>query len=339
MQRIICGYQRYKSKTGVLLVFEPDSEILYNAHDVYMSVFEDCMKEGIIDDKDVLAWLYERNYWSELQEHQMTKGLPDLIEDTKIELYNRSYDEFAVIQLRTTLNNLKLELLELYQQKHKYDYTTSNGIANFMKNYYIVEQCVKRQNKEPYDWSETGVIPILSYKDGNSITDETIRSIAKYSDWKGIWYSSKHSHNLFNRLAVDLTADQKRLIFWSSFYDNLSEHPECPPERIVEDDDMIDGWVAIQRRKREKEKVAEDTQNKITNSKIKNSDEIFIVARDAKHAEDIESLNSPQAAAIKQARLNQINRNGTMKDLDFKDVQAKLLMEGVRKGHEKLKGR
>lgn len=71
-------------------------------------------------------------------------------------------------------------------------------------------------------------------------------------------------------------------------YDSIAESPESPSDEIILDDDMLDGWLIIQRRERElrtKQKAAEDV---ISNEKIANSDEVFIVA---KSEEDIQKLN------------------------------------------------
>ena len=340
MQRIICGYYKYKSSVERdLMIIEPYSDMLYEAQDVYLTVYEECVKDGLINQEQLLGWLYEREIWDDTKEHEIINGLPTSIEDAKIDLYNNSFDEFKVINIKRYISELKTKLTQLYYQKHSYDYITANGVASFMKNYYITENCVKVfKTKEDYDWSKVSTIKLLGYRDKSTIADEEIRSIAKSSDWRGIWYSSKQNNNLFNRTTVDLTADQKRLTFWSGFYDNLSEHPECPPEKIVNDDDMIDGWVAIQRRQREKEKAVNDTEKKIGGDKIRKSGEIFIVARDEKHANDIESLNSPQSAALKQARINQLAKRGEMKDSDFNDVKTKIAMEAVNKGRAIMRG-
>lgn len=340
MQRVICGYQRYKGKNQNLLIYEPDSEVLYLAQDTHLTTFDECIKDGIWDEPQMTTWMYEKNYWNETKEHKVVKQLPDLIEDIKIDMYNNSWDELKIIQLRSNLKKVKLELLQLYSEKHQYDYTTANGVSNFMKNYTIVENSVKlAKTKEQYDWADVSIISLMGHREKNTIMDEDVRNIAKYSEWKGIWYSAKTNGNLFGRASCDMTSEQKRLVFWSAFYDNVGEHPECPPDKILEDDDIIDGWVAIQRRKKEKEKAQQDTQKKITNSKIQNSSEIFIVARDEKHANDIESLNSPQSAALKQARVNQIIKNQNMKDSDFKDVKAKIMMDAVNKGNEIMRGK
>ena len=340
MQRIICGYYKYKSNVEQdLMILEPSSEILYESQDVYMSVYEDCRKEGLITQEDLLGWLYEREIWDDLKEHDTNRGLPTSIEDAKIDLYNNSFDEFKVLNIKRYINDLKNKLTQLYYTKHSYDYITANGVASFMKNYYITESCVKFfKTKEDYNWKNVSAVKLLGYRDKNTISDEEIREIAKYSEWRGIWYSSKQNNSLFNRTTVDLTSDQKRLTFWSAFYDNLSEHPECPPEKIVNDDDMIDGWVAIQRRQREKEKAIQDTEKKVGGEKIRKSGEIFMVARDEKHAQDIENLNSPQSAALKQARINQLAKRGEMKDSDFNDIKTKLAMEAVKKGNAMMKG-
>ena len=64
---------------------------------------------------------------------------------------------------------------------------------------------------------------------------------------------------------------------WSSLYDNIQESPDCPSNEVINDDDMLDGWMIIQKRNREQAKLQKDAENKFGNKKISNADEVFIV--------------------------------------------------------------
>ena len=43
------------------------------------------------------------------------------------------------------------------------------------------------------------------------------------------------------------------MVSFSRMYDGAYGSPECPPDKVIEDDDMFDGWLIDQRRTREKE--------------------------------------------------------------------------------------
>ena len=60
--------------------------------------------------------------------------------------------------------------------------------------------------------------------------------------------------SLFNRPSVELTKDQLSLSSYSTLYDNVYESHECPNEKIIDDDDCLDGWLIQQRRKSEKDR-------------------------------------------------------------------------------------
>jgi len=121
------------------------------------------------------------------------------------------------------------------------------------------------------------------------------------------------------------------LILWSSMYDNIQESMECPTEEVIADDDMLDGWFILQRRKQKSEKAKSELESKTSNQKIANSDEIMIMTDSAKEAENIHGMNSFGSEMIRQQRLNTVKRLGNATDLDFQDkkieVKAKVKVE------------
>ena len=66
---------------------------------------------------------------------------------------------------------------------------------------------------------------------------------------------------------------------------------------------------------------------------MKNAHEIFVIARDDKHAESINNMNGSLGKYTKIARTNQILKNGEVKDFEFADVKQRIIMEGIQKGN------
>ena len=134
---------------------------------------------------------------------------------------------------------------------------------------------------------------------------------------------------------VCLSIDQKNIIVWSRMYDNIQESMDCPSDDVIQDDDMLDGWFIVQRKKQEKEKAKAELESGLTNSKISNSDEIFVVAGSKGDAERINDMNDIHGVMTKKERMAVIQKQGEAKDLDFRDQQLKVR----RQSNEQYKGK
>ena len=160
---------------------------------------------------------------------------------------------------------------------------------------------------------------------GLVLSEKAIREIAKTEPWRSLWILSESKvFELFANKGKELTPDQRNLLIWSRMYDNIHESMDCPPDEVIEDDDMLDGWLLIQKKKREQEQVQNEVANKTSNSKISNSDEIFVMAGTQEDANKINSSNSFHNQQIKKQRMQIVQQQGEAKDLDFPDQQLKM---------------
>jgi hypothetical protein len=87
---------------------------------------------------------------------------------------------------------------------------------------------------------------------------------------------------------------------------------------------MLDGWFILQKKKREQERVQSDIEQSTQNSKIANSDEIFIMADTQADAERINRSNTFHNQQVKKQRMSVIRGKGEAEDIDFQDQQLKL---------------
>ena len=113
-------------------------------------------------------------------------------------------------------------------------------------------------------------------------------------------------------------------------YDNIAESPDSPSEDVLEDDDMLDGWLLIQRREREKDKKEKSVESVIGNQKISGADEVFVAAKSQEDIDRINQLNDMQAAIVREQRLSQIkSSDGGVKHQDLDDVKQDILQEKI----------
>jgi hypothetical protein len=106
-------------------------------------------------------------------------------------------------------------------------------------------------------------------------------------------------------------------------YTKIYEHPECPNEDVIEDDDALDGWMLEQQKKNAKEKTEKGVDNLI-GKYGKNAQEVFLMPKDEKEFDQINELNSNQSMAKINARRN-LGQGEIKEDSDFSDTQAEML--------------
>jgi hypothetical protein len=205
-------------------------------------------------------------------------------------------------------------------------------------NWIIERSTYYVETDKSYDWQSISLSTAMGIYEDSVILNEDFRAIARSNGWRPIWNLGKKTGDLFSNPSSMLTRDQIMLASFSSMYDSVYESPESPPDKVIEDDDCLDGWFIDQRKKNEKYKREQEAENIITNKKIANSSEIFIVAQSPEEIGYVDSLNSVQSRQIKKGRMEQMMDKGTIKDIEFNDVLLDLQMQQNNSIINKAKG-
>ena len=166
--------------------------------------------------------------------------------------------------------------------------------------------------------------------------EKDIRDLVRNDPWSTLWTIRKNSGLIFND---PMTVEQQALIVWSNIYDNIAESPEYPHITIVNDDDMLDGWLIIQREKREKEQKQKRGQEFTNNPKSSGAHEVYIPAQTSEDAMEIDALNKSYGHAVKAARLKQVEKEGRVPLMKFSDMQQRLRIETTKKLSQTMKGK
>jgi chlorite dismutase len=130
--------------------------------------------------------------------------------------------------------------------------------------------------------------------------------------------------------------EQRRLVQWSCFYDSIYENPESPTDEIIEDDDLLDGWVLKQRREREADKEKQFGQN-ILKGKNEKADEMFIVVGNQEDAAKVYKMNSNESKMIQKSRLNAVLKAGEIKESQLPDRKMEIRQRLTQMESERFK--
>ena len=324
VSRIRCGFYLIDYNGFKIKLLTPSVDDEFYTQQVYMDSYERCLEDGIKTQDEMLEWMKERDLWSNDEELKI-EGLQKDIDKLKKALYTNRFRSEIVSQIRRGLEKGREQLFKAQANKYSFFEQTAEAqaavdksIYELKNNAYVGDKLCDFENIDTsYIWSKFSSL---------LLNEGQIRDLARNDPWKGLWLfsGSNNATTLFpNNKERSLSYDQKAILIWSRMYDNVSESMDAPSERVVNDDDMLDGWFIFQREKREQEKK-ENSADDTLNDKISNSQEIMVMAKSNQDAQDINSLNSTNARMIKKDRSQVIKSQGTAKDIDFKDRKIEL---------------
>ena len=303
------------------VVYPPTAMQQLEACCVYNDAFESAQSDGIMTESQMLAWMIDQGFWHKSEDLKLEE-IKKEIEDTKVEIYKSFliFDEKYARNLKFTLRRLHNIYLEQGAKKTDFFTNTCEAFADLEKNDWIISNTTFLNN-EKYDFSNNDLHHISLAYQKSILSEKIIREIARSEPWKSTWsLHQKIGKKLFTLGdEYELTFNQKSLLVWSSLYDNIKESLDCPTDKIIEDDDALDGWFIDQNRKRERE-VDLDAVSKTLGRNV-NKNEVFVVARDEEHAKKIHGLNSQAGRQIIKNRSEQIRKQGSVEYHHLKDKQ------------------
>jgi hypothetical protein len=352
ISRITSGTHRcriyFNKEESMFILKHASREDRYIANELYKEIKDEAKLFGGIDSEEMLDWMLVQNLWNENKQERLD-GLKDDIDKIKVKMFEMTFQTRQRKQIRQKLQEAKDEVATLTNERHAYDYATCEGVASSVKLKYLLGAGLHYANGTPYwdneknwDSGDNLLDKIANHYQQNRITDPQSRELARSDPWASIWASEQSPQAIFGHPSCDMDVEQHMLINWSKLYDNVRQHPKAPPANILEDDDMLDGWLIIQRQEGELAKKKSLMDEKLKNSKIANSGEIFIPADEQVDASFIDSFNEPDAKYIKKQRMNLLKKEGRVKEMDMPDTKnrfAQAVSERTRNTIKRGKGK
>ena len=299
------------------------------AHEIYMEMMQKTRFDDMLTDEAMCQQLMDSDLWTEKQQKALDDG-PKVLEQLKVQLYqaHRKFQSKHVRLIRKQLDKTRKGLNKLHNMRHTKDVMTCEGLAEIAKVEHLVYSGAKNVSDNPrlLDDSDTLKKVTAQFLQAR-VPERILREIARTEPWRGLWSVSKAEGSLLGIPAVMVTEDQKALVVWSRIYDSVYESMDCPGEPIIRDNDLLDGWLTVQHRKREAERKKREGDEHA--SKVKNAQEVFIPVQSAEDARRVEALNDQRAKLLKAQRSKALEKRGTIREQDMPDSQLKLRAQAM----------
>jgi hypothetical protein len=334
LSRILSGQYIFLYNNISYKLIYPDISIKYEAEICAEQEFENIKFNEWIQDDHILYFLIDLGLWS-FDGDKKLKELETQIENHKVDLYNNFLNPNKIKNIKKQLTSTRNNYNRLLQRRHSFDHVTHNGFLNSTKNQFILINSLfdKNNNKIFPDYNNIDyhlLNELSSCVSQNIIDIEIFRKIARNDIWKNYW--SANNQNLFGKPTINWTDEQKTLTIITKMYDSAAEHPECPPDEILDDDDMFDGWMIIQKKENEKNKNKNRNEKMLKDKKLGNAKEVFLVANSKEEAQNIYGLNDAQSRNIIKERNKVImNSENAVPEAKLPDVQRDIMIQNNQK--------
>lgn len=340
---IISDYTPFNHDDKCFFMSNPSRDNRFLGEDLFLKYYRKALDEGCVSDIDIDKLLEKYGFWSK----EKAKQLSTLIKDTetiKIKMYESYLNMDMVQKLRSALNGTNKLIEKLIIDKSFFDNNSAKSVALYCKQNFLIGCSIFKSKNKPYwrnplnCWDSPDSILSSAYKALNqyNLTDTDYRELARSNNWKNIWNVRKGIGNIFGKSLVDLTVAQRHLLAWSNLYESVYNHSSPPIDLVIDDDDLLDGWMLFQKRKRDSELNKQALESRM-NPRIMQSDEVFIMAGGEKYGASltpdnfdiIYEMNDLQGKMAFKRRMAQISREGIVSESNMIETQEQIRMQAT----------
>ena len=319
--RLTSGKQRLKYDGQVYILKNPTQYQLLILEEYMEEYKQEMEQEGIYPRKAILHIMKEQGLWSDAEEKEM-EDVRKQIDDLKISLFENRYKSVQQKIIRNNLVKFNEQFEKLSNRKYALDNLSIEGNAFATRLRLLFGMCIYTCGEHPYWWRDPE--GFTEWDDHDPTLDalfaqyvklkmnpKDIRLLARTDPWSTMWTLRKTTKDpLFGDSLVCLNDEQRMLISWSNTYDfiNNLQGPDKLSDFIVEDDDMLDGWILMYNKSTKRESYGTDNFGK--------GDEVYIPVDTIEDAKRIHEMNDPITRKQIQEEMAMIDERGTMSEME-----------------------
>jgi hypothetical protein len=329
LYKIISGRTRINMYGLCLYVYEPKHKLVAKSYEIYEEAYEKAYMSNLYTDDEIKNLLISNDIWSPFDDKEIDTIKKD-IENLKVSAFENCFKVKELKGIKMQLRAAQKKLGSLYGKKSSLDHLSCHYVAENTRMQWLILKST-RFNGAKVTQDQFDINKLYSLYTASCLDIPDIRAVARNDHWRITWSINKsHGGMLFGRHPQDYSRDQLSLCSFSGMYDNVFEHPESPDEKVIEDDDCLDGWFIVQKRKSEKNKKQKQTDDFIKNPKIKAAREVFLMADSVEDAESIKNMNDIMSRSIIKQRESLIDQKGRVQDTEFEDIKLENSMKSQK---------
>jgi hypothetical protein len=327
---ILAGKKIFSYQDTRYEIRKPSLQIKVDADILYQETYETNLFNDFILLEDVPflcidIGIISNNYEQTLNDYEKR------LESAKLEYFSFYLDTEKRKKNKVKINNIKQQYQNYLDKIHYLDHISLEHYCAKAKNEFIIINTLYYYNTNNLVFDNYNSIDYIHFNNIiNEINNYTIdidkfKEICRSEYWRNLWSDSKYL--LINDPVCDWSEEQKTLCSLSRMYDRIYEHPECPSDNIINDNDALDGWMIHQKRQNSKQKQEKGVDNMLPD-KIKNSSEIFLMANSQEKAQTIVEFNDQQSLGRMNQKLNFVKSHSEpIRDAQLPDVQQDLIKQ------------
>ena len=257
----------------VLVIQQPKSRDKLFASLIYKQTYEQAKKEGIKTHEEMRDILEQRGIINE-EDELVIKVLRDKLEAQRVLLAKTTQVRANRDRIIKVIASLENELKEIIFKRERTFGLTAEAKSNEEKLAYWCRRYVYKSEgellwptKEEYNDDKDHVLRMNIFTEYSrfvlGLTTEIIRYIARSNLWRIRYVTAlKCGTDLFGMPAVNFSADQTNLLYWSHFYQGVYEMmpDDQPSEEIIEDDTALDAYMENYYKEMKQERLVKKSQ-------------------------------------------------------------------------------
>lgn len=304
--RLTSGY----TFIGDYIIDTPNSELLAQGDNIYRQFMHENRFEDMIDESRTEFILMKNGLWSAFDTSSL-QSLPKALDEAKLELYHAFAVPSRQARIRTQIKTIREKYNELMSRKHMYDHYTIEYLADEIRDRFIFSKIILNKKFKRIRLRPLTIDKIIRQYKINAITLNLYRKIAKDNQWNTMWDAG----GLSNFRVIG--EEQRYLIGYTKLYDSIKKNPDAPNDIIINDDDMLDGWMIHVKREQEQEKKGKDYA-KTTKDK---GNEHFIMAKTPEDVQSILEMNDTRGRVIQQKLHNMVKQDGVANEYNIQEIR------------------
>lgn len=340
IDRIVSKKIYFSYKDNIYYYLFPNCELRLQSSLIYEDYYDKIKYDNLIQE-DIDFYLQDYDI-ADMSLRKFLETKYKQLDNLKIELYENFFKTKESSAIRNKLKIIRNTILETEKQLHYLDSLTTEYLCSQRQNEFLfINGIYNSGHKLVFNYNNIDTIDEFTFNSMVGIINSKLlnstdfRYIARSSEWISIW--NIKNHRIFDEPVIQWSEEQKSLVAFSQMYDNIYQHLECPDDKIIEDDDALDGWSLYQKRKIQQEKKKKGVSS--INEKHKNAGEIFIVAKDAQEFDHIMDMNDNEALNKMKQKFDYLEKNKgkTVREDELPDVRQSIQQEYAKMSQAKRK--
>jgi hypothetical protein len=331
LSRIVAGFLYIEHENKLYSLKRPSVSLKYKADLLYNRVYQEHLYSDWILMQDTEYILIDNGIWK-LENNEVLKQMETRLDNLKVELYQNFIQPQKKKDIKKQISSINTQKDRALSTKHSLDQYTLEAYAGRIRNEFIIMNTLYHKKRKVFQGKNPQnsiFLNNIAAKIASSLpTLSEIRALARSEMWKSYW-SAANKQKIFDGTVFEWTDEQRALVNLSKMFDSVYEHPECPPDNIIDDEDALDGWMIFQKRKNDQAKTKQKTDSLLNSPKMKKANEVFFVSSSAEETKEILSNNDPVARhrmKEKFSAINSTNEDG-ISEAQLPDVQRELIQQ------------